>query len=161
MHITKVKNMKKILSIFAFLPSLAMAQVELKTEMFEVVEVQKENGKSKIEWVKPDNIIPGDKVGYRISFVNNGKDAADNIVLNNPVPENTVYVDGSARGAKSQILYSVNGGQKFGQPSELFVEKDGKTLPAQAKDYTNVRWVLTQALQAKESGSVQYVVQVK
>lgn len=153
--------MKKILAVLSFLPSLALAQVELKTDMFEVVEVQKENGKSKIEWVQPDNIIPGDKVGYRISFENTGSEPADNIVLNNPVPENTIYVDGSARGANSKILYSVNGGQLFDSPEKLFVEKEGKKLPAQAKDYTHVQWTLTSPLKKGETGSVQYVVQVK
>ncbi len=153
--------MKKILAVLSFLPTLAFAQVDLKTDMFEVVEVLKENGKSKIEWVKPDNIIPGDKVGYRISFENTGDKPADSIVLNNPIPENTVYVDGSARGANSKILYSVDGGQVFDSPEKLFIEKKGRKLPAQAKDYTHVRWTLISPLQKGETGSVQYVVQVK
>lgn len=154
-------SMNKILSLVALMPSLALAQVELKTEMFEVVEVQKDNGKSKIEWIAPDNIIPGDKVGYRISFENTGTEPADNIVLNNPVPESTLYVDGSARGSNSKILYSVDGGQQFDAPEKLFIEKEGKKLPAQAKDYTHVRWSLNSPLKAGEKGSVQYVVQVK
>jgi uncharacterized repeat protein (TIGR01451 family) len=153
--------MKKILVLFALLPTMALAQVELTTDMFEVVEVQKENGKSKLEWVKPDNIVPGDKVGYRISFENTGDQPADNIVLNNPIPENTLYVTDSARGANSKIEFSVDAGQQYAEPAQLFIEKDGKKLPAQAKDYTHVRWTLTSPLTKGESGSVQYVVQVK
>lgn len=139
----------------------ALAQVELKTEMFKVVEVQKDNGTSKIEWVTPDNITPGDKVGYRIMVKNKGDKAADDIVLNNPVPENTIYVNGSARGANSSIVFSVDQGKTFATPEKLFIEKNGKKLPATAKDYSNVRWVLTSSLKAGEKGSVQYVVQVK
>lgn len=153
--------MKKLLAITALLPSLAFAQVELKTEMFEVVEVQKENGTSKVEWIAPDNIVPGDRVGYLIKFNNKGDKPADNIVLNNPVPENTLYIDGSARGANTNIDFSVDGGKQFNTPSQLFVEKEGKKLPAQAKDYTNVRWTLTTPLKVGEEGSVQYVVEVK
>ncbi|EAT12007.1 DUF11 domain-containing protein [Bermanella marisrubri] len=153
--------MKRVLALVALLPSIAIAQVELETEMFEVVEVQQDNGISKVEWIAPDNIVPGDKVGYRIRFENTGSEAADNIVLNNPVPDNTVYVDGSARGANTNIVFSVNGGDSFAKPEQLFIEKNGQQIQAQAKDYTNVRWTLTTALPSGESGSVQYVVQVK
>jgi len=150
--------------LFTILPAVsvnALAQVELKTEMYKVVEVQKDNGTSKIEWVTPDSIVPGDKVGYRIIVENKGDKPADDIVLNNPVPENTVYVDGSARGANSSIVFSVDQGITFATPGKLFILKDGKKLPATAKDYSNVRWVLTSSLKAGEKGSVQYIVQVK
>jgi uncharacterized repeat protein (TIGR01451 family) len=153
--------MKKILAILCLLPSLAFAQVELKTDMFKVVETQKDNGVSKVEWVTPDNVVPGDKVGYRISFTNKGEQAAADIVLNNPIPENTVYVADSARGANSNIVFSVDGGKQFAKPEQLFIEVNGKKVPATAKDYTHVRWTLTSALPAGKDGSVQYVVQVK
>jgi len=153
--------MKKLFIALSLLPSLAFAQVELKKEMFKVVETQKENGTSKVEWIAPDNIVPGDKVGYLIRFKNNGKEAAADIVLNNPVPENTIYVDDSARGANSNIVFSVDGGKQFAQPEQLFVEVNGKKVPATAKDYTHVRWTLQSALPAGKEGSVQYVVQVK
>lgn len=153
--------MKKFLAVCCLLPSLAFAQVELKTDMFKVIETQEDNGKSKVKWVAPDNIVPGDKVGYRISFVNKGEQPAEDIVLNNPVPENTVYVDDSARGANTDIIFSVDGGQTFAQAEKLFVEVNGKKRPATAKDYTHVRWTLNGALPVGKDGSVQYVVQVK
>ncbi len=153
--------MKKILATLCLLPTFAFAQVELATSMFEVVEKQQDNGTSKMEWVTPDNIIPGDKVGYRISFKNTGDKPAADIVLNNPVPENTVYVDNSARGANTKVVFSVDGGKKFANPEQLFVEVSGKKVPATAKDYTHVRWTLSSALPAGKEGSVQYVVQVK
>jgi uncharacterized repeat protein (TIGR01451 family) len=153
--------MKKILATLCLLPSLAFAQVELKTEMFEVVEKQQDNGTSKVEWTTPDNIVPGDKVGYRILFTNTGDQPAADIVLNNPIPQNTIYVEGSARGANSNIVFSVDGGKQFAKPEQLFVEANGKKIPASAKDYTHVRWTLTSALPVGKDGSVQYVVQVK
>jgi uncharacterized repeat protein (TIGR01451 family) len=153
--------MKKIIASLFLLPSFAFAQVELTTEMFEVVEKQQNNGTSKVEWVNPDNIIPGDKVGYRISFKNTGEQPAADIVLNNPVPENTIYVEGSARGANSTIVFSVDGGKQFANPEQLFIEVNGKKVPATAKDYTHVRWTLNQPLPAGKDGNVQYVVQVK
>jgi len=154
--------MKRILATACLLlPTLAMAQVELKTDIFKVVETQKENGTSKVEWVEAKSIIPGDKVGYRIHVENTGTDAADNLVLNNPIPDNTVYVDNSARGANSKIEFSVDGGKQYGLPEQLFITREGKKLPATAKDYTRVRWTLLSPLNTGEESSVQYVVQVK
>ena len=160
----KVKSIIKkgfIGALFSAAPLLAFAQIELKTEMYKVIEVQKDNGTSKIEWIAPDSITPGDKVGYRIIVENKGDKPADDLVLNNPVPENTIYVAGSARGANSSIVFSVDQGKTFATPEKLFIIKDGKKLPASAKDYSNVRWVLTSSLKAGEKGSVQYIVQVK
>ena len=154
-------NKSMVAALLSVASLTAFAQVELKTEMYKVIEVQKDNGTSKIEWVTPDNITPGDKVGYRIMVKNKGDKAADDIVLNNPVPENTIYVDGSARGANSSIVFSVDQGKTFATPEKLFIEKNGKKLPATAKDYSNVRWVLTSSLKVGEQSSVQYVVQVK
>ena len=155
--------MKKLIALLALalFPLSAFAQIELTTEIFKVVTVKDKNGNSKVEWQKPDNIVPGDKVGYRIRFANTGNEAADDLVLNNPIPENTVYVSDSARGANSQILFSVDGGKEFKNADQLFVTKNGKKLKATAKDYTNVRWVISNALKAGENGSVQYIVQVK
>ncbi len=153
--------MKYLLIALTMLPSLLWAEVTLKTEMFKVVEVQLDNGTSKLEWVAPDSIVPGDKVGYRIIVENKGDKNADDIVLNNPVPENTIYVDGSARGANSSIVYSVDGGKTFAKPAQLFIEKNGRKVAASAKDYSNLRWVLNQPVKAGAKASVQYVVQVK
>lgn len=153
--------MKSVIALLLLIPAFAIAQVELKTDMFKVVEVQQKNGTSKVEWTKPDNIVPGDKVGYRITVNNTGSEAADDLVLNNPVPENTIYVADSARGANSNIEFSVDGGKQYEKPAQLFITKDGKKLPATAKDYTHVRWTLLSPLKADGKSSVQYVVQVK
>jgi len=157
------ESVKKALLLMV-LPAIsfnAFAQVELKTEMYKVIEVPIENGASKIEWIQPNSITPGDRVGYRLIVENKGDKLAKDIVLNNPVPENTLYVDGSARGANSSIVFSVDQGKTFAKPEKLFIQKDGKKLPATAKDYSNIRWILNSALKAGEKGSVQYVVQVK
>ena len=153
--------MKKLLCLIALLPTLAFAQVELKTEIFKVVETRLTTGKVKQDWVKDQAIAPGDKVGYQILFTNSGAEPADNIVLNNPIPEHTFYIADSARGANSNIVFSADGGKLFATPEKLFIEKDGKKVLASPKEYTNVRWSISKALPAGESGSVQYIVEVK
>lgn len=157
-----MKTLFKVLCVLQLIvPISAFAQVELTTEMFKVVTMTDKNGKQKVEWQAADNIVPGDKVGYRIRFANTGTEPADDLVLNNPIPENTVYVSNSARGANSEILFSVNGGSLFDHADKLYVLKDGKKVKAAPKDYTNVRWVISTALKAGENRSVQYVVQVQ
>jgi uncharacterized repeat protein (TIGR01451 family) len=153
--------MKTLIALLLLVPSLAFAQVELKTDTFKIIEVQQKNGTSKMEWVSADSIVPGDKVGYRITVNNKGAEDAADIVLNNPVPENTVYVTDSARGANSNIEFSVDGGKQYSKPTQLFITKDGKKQPATAKDYTHVRWTLLKPLGARSESSVQYAVQVK
>lgn len=152
--------MKTLIALLLLIPSFAFAQVELQTDIFKIIEVQQKNGTSKIEWVKADNIVPGNKVGYRITVNNKGTEAAADIVLNNPVPENTTYVADSARGANSKIEFSVDGGKQYSKPAQLFITKEGKKLPATAKDYTHVRWTLLTPLNAGDESSVQYAVQV-
>ncbi len=156
-----MNNFTKFIALLTWLPALAMAQVELTTQTYKVTEVKKADGSSKIEWIKADSIVPGDKVGYRIIVNNKGAEDANSIVLDNPVPQHTVYVAGSARGANTKIVYSVDSGKTYKMPEKLFIIKKGKKYPATAKDYSNVKWTLTQALKAGESTQVQYVVQVK
>jgi len=153
--------MKALLSMLLLLPAFSFAQVELNTEVFKVVDKKSDNGKTVQEWVKADSIVPGDKVGYRILFTNKGEKAADDLVLNNPIPENTHYIADSARGANSQIRFSADGGQQYAEADKLFIQKNGKKVLAGPKDYTHVRWVISKALPAGENSSVQYIVQVK
>jgi len=154
--------MKFFLLAILVLPSLSLAQVELTTEAFEVIEKTLESGKPQTQWIKPDNIVPGDKIGYKITIKNSSNDAADNLVLSNPIPEHTLYIDGSARGANATIQFSIDkAGKAFAKPSELFVEENGKRILATAKHYTHVKWILNQSIPAGEESSVQYVVQVK
>ncbi len=153
--------MRALLCILMLLPTLTWAEVQLATEIFKVVETTDDQGKVKQEWKKADAIVPGDKVGYLIRFTNKGEQAAGDLVLNNPIPDNTLYVADSARGANSTIEFSADGGNAFAAADKLFIEKNGKKVLAQAKDYTHVRWIIASELPAGESGSVQYVVQVK
>jgi len=153
--------MRTLLLAFAFLPALAMAEVSLTTEAFKIVPVQQADGSVVEEWQTPEKVVPGDKVGYRISYNNNGKEAAEGVVINNPVPAETVYIANSATGANSTITYSVDGGQNFGKASELTVTAQGATRAAKTEDYSNIRWQLTQPVEAGASGKVEFKVRIK
>jgi len=153
--------MRTLLLAFAFLPALAMAEVSLITEAFKIVPVQQADGSVVEEWQTPEKVVPGDKVGYRISYNNNGKEAAEGVVINNPFPAETIYIANSATGANSTITYSVDGGQNFGKASELTVTAQGNTRAAKAEDYSHIRWMLTQPVEAGASGKVEFKVRIK
>ncbi len=153
------------------LASLALAQalyakesspIKLTTKSYkEVLKVVK-NGEKKIVYEDAKKVIPGDVVLYKNSITNNGNSRANDLVLNNSIPKHTEYIEGSAKCQKDcNILFSVDNGKSFKEPNKLYVVKNGKKRLATAKDYTNVRWVLTQALEANSKTYVSFKTRLK
>lgn len=153
--------MRSFLFTLLLLPLSSIAQISLVSEAFKVVAVAKEDGTVTEEWQTAEKIVPGDKVGYRITYSNTGENAATGVVINNPVPGNTLYLANSASGAGSQITYSVDGGKNFAPSAELVVVKNGKPRKARAEDITHIRWTLQKAVAQNASGSVEFQVRVK
>lgn len=137
------------------------AEVTLTNSMFEVVTITAEDGSTTDQWQQPDKLVPGERVGYQVEVNNQGTEPAADIVIANPIPEHTVYVQGSAKGLGTQIEFSADNGKTFALPAQLFIQKDGKSVQAQAADYTQVRWKLNQPLAAGASSTVQYIVKIK
>jgi len=137
------------------------AEVTLTNSMFEVVTITAADGSTSDQWQQPDKLVPGERVGYQIEVNNQGTEPAADIVIANPIPEHTEYVQGSAKGLGTQIEFSVDNGKTFALPAQLFIQKDGKSVQAQAADYTQVRWKLNQPLAAGASLTVQYIVIIK
>lgn len=139
----------------------AWSDVELTNKVFKVVTLTSDNGATSEQWQAPENMLPGDKVGYQISFKNSGDEAATDVVIANPIPENTVYVAASAKGLNTDIDFSADGGKIYAQPSKLLIEKDGERVQATVADYTHVRWTLNKPLAIDAESSVQYAVMIK
>ena len=150
------------LLILAMFSSQVMAQIELKTVAeVEVTEIDKQ-GKKIVKRTAPTNVVPGTEVIYTITAKNTGNEPADNIVVTNPVPKETVYVDGSAFGAGTNITFSVDGGKSYAKAGKLTVkDKAGKDRAATAKDYTHVRWTFQFNLQPGQEAPVWYRARVK
>lgn len=145
----------------SFLSLIASAEVTLTNTVFEVVTITAKDGSQQDQWQTPDKLLPGERVGYQVEVNNKGTEPAADIVIANPIPEHTVYVQDSAKGINTSIEFSVNNGKNYALPAELFIEKDGKRVQAEAADYTQVRWILNQPLAAGASTSVQYIVKIK
>jgi uncharacterized repeat protein (TIGR01451 family) len=140
---------------------MANAEVTLTNTVFEVVTITNQDSSKQDQWQQPDKLLPGERVGYQIEVNNKGTEPAADIVIANPIPEHTTYVQDSAKGLNTLIEFSVDNGKTFALPAQLFVEKDGKRVQAQAADYTQVRWKLNQPLAVGASSTVQYIVKIK
>jgi len=153
---------KTTLALSLALMSLAVsAEVTLTNTVFEVVTITNKDGSKQDQWQQPDKLLPGERVGYQIEVNNKGTEPAADIVIANPIPEHTTYVQDSAKGLNTSIEFSVDNGKTFAQPAQLFVEKDGKRVQANAADFTQVRWKLNTPLAAGSSSTVQYIVKIK
>ncbi|MBA35736.1 MAG: hypothetical protein CMI14_09915 [Oleispira sp.] len=155
-----IKKLTLALSL-ALMSTFVSAEVTLTNSMFEVVTITAADGSTTDQWQKPDKLVPGERVGYQVEVNNQGTEPAADIVIANPIPEHTEYVQDSAKGLGTQIEFSVDNGKTFALPAQLFVEQNGERVQAQAADYTQVRWKLNQPLAAGTSLTVQYIVKIK
>lgn len=156
--------MKKLLAYALFgmtlLAATASAQQKGHLNVRTVVEketiVVNEAGQTERRLVPADTVVPGDDVVYTITFTNVSDEVAENVVITNPISENLTYVDGSAFGPGTVIEFSVDGGATFGPQNELVVRTNGDERPAEAEDFTHVRWTMQNKLEAGAQGMARF-----
>ncbi len=144
------------------LPALAASgQVELKSIAEREVETVV-NGKKEIRRAPVNKAVPGDEIIYTTTFRNLAGKPVGDIVITNPVPNDSLYKADSASGANTVITFSADGGKQYAAPGQLTVKaKDGKTRPAQPSDYTHIRWTYKGELGAGKSGEVSFRAFIK
>lgn len=143
------------------LPAHAAGTVEVKSIAEKEVETVKDGAKT-TRRTPVDKAVPGDEIIYTTTFRNLADQPAANIVITNPVPNDSLYKAGSAAGANTAITFSADGGKQYAAPGKLSVRtKDGKTRPALPADYTHIRWTYQGALGAGKSGEVSFRALIK
>ncbi len=140
----------------------AAAQVTLSNSVKKVESFLNEDGQVERQLVDALSVVPGDELRYTISFSNNGNQVVDagSVVITNPIPESTEYLDGTAFGAGTEIVFSIDG-ESFAAASELIVDEGGVEAPASAKDYATIRWIFGPELKPGETGHVSFNVRLK
>jgi len=134
--------------ILMLLPMDAWAKPEVKVAITAEKEISVvENGQTVVKRVAADTVESKQTIFYTLTVVNDGDEKATNVVLNNPLPNGTAYVGGSAFGEGSTILFSTDGGKHFDTPSRLTVtvkKADGsmEKQTAHPAQYTDIRWTL-------------------
>ena len=105
----------------------------------------------------PNEVFSGDVLRYTIRFENTASQdvAAGSVVITNPLPEGTVYLEGSAMGQDTLITYSVDG-ETFAAPMELLVGEGAQARAASAVDYQAIRWTYQPLLPAGAASEVSF-----
>ncbi|MBC7756332.1 MAG: DUF11 domain-containing protein [Bdellovibrio sp.] len=120
------------------------------------------DGKKETKRVAAKKVAPDGEVIYTTTFKNTIDKPISNIMITNPVPANMLYSADSATGANTVITYSVDGGKTYDAPEKLTVAgKDGKRRPAQAADFTDIRWIYKGDLATGKSSDVGFKAKVK
>lgn len=145
--------------LLAALP--VVAEVTLTTQVQRVVpgEPATRAGNEALEAVT--DVRPGDVIRYTIVFRNESAMdvAGGSVVITNPLPEGTVYLDGTAAGDSTQITFSVDG-ELFADPGSLTVTDGTGTRRAAAADYRSIRWAYAPRLPAGAAGEVSFDVRM-
>ncbi len=150
--------------VLACLPASALAQtaagVSLVSKTQAVIEITDAKGVKKKTLVDPKTVIPGQPIVIWLNYKNNGKTAANNFVINNPVPNG---LDFTAFGEKSDwAIVSVDGGKAYGPLTSLKVKgADNKPRPALAGDVTHLRWAFARPIAPGASGTISFYAVVE
>ena len=148
--------------ILAIFSSQLMAQIEITAVAEVEVSQTNELGEKIVKRTEATSVVPGTEVIYTITAKNTGTEVADKVVVTNPVPKQTVYVDGSASGPDTVITFSADDGKTYDTARQLMVTgTDGKPRPATAEDYSHVRWTFQFNLDPGQQADVWYRARVK
>ncbi len=113
------------------------------------------------------SLRPGETIRYVVTASNVSDRAIKKLVVNQPVPNGSIYVLGSAtlpdiEGAK--LDYSIDGGKTYSQNPTIKVKlADGKVVdrPAPESMYTHVRWSFGDNFPAKTVVDATYQVRIR
>lgn len=154
-----------ILAASLLLPAAVWAkpQVELSIKAEKEVTVT-EKGQKLIKRLPAGTAAPGDIVIYTVTYNNTGNETASNIIVNDPIPEGTAYVNGSVTEA-GLVTFSIDGGTTYKKASLLtyeIVTPDGQKEKriASPEQYTNIRWEFP-AIPPGDKGFVSFHVTVR
>ena len=141
----------------------ANAQVTLHNAVQKVERFVNDAGRVETRLVTADEVVPGDELHYTIVFENSGQAPVDpdSIVITNPVPEQTEYIDGTASGTGTDVVFSVDQGGQFAQADVLTMSAGDENVPASARDYTTIRWMFSPSLEPGEKSEVSFNVRLK
>ena len=161
----KIQQLVTLIALI-IISTTAWAKPEITLSIISEKEViETVQGKKVVKRVPAKEVEPGQVLIFTLKFSNKGDENATNVVVDNPIPKETTYVVGSAKGAGSDITFSINNGKDFKKPTLLTYEikgPGGKIIKKKAspEQYTNVRWVISKVPPGK-GGEVSFKARVK
>lgn len=130
------------------------SQIQLEaTAQVEVITV--DEGRHIRKLMPAERVIPGTEIICTIVYHNPTDQIAEHVVITNPIPEQIRYRNQSVFGEKTRVTFSVDNGQSFDLPNNLFLtDTTGRPFPAKPDDYTHIRWKLQDPILPQASGQV-------
>ena len=124
--------------------ALAAEAVELRTQLIaEVRETLNADERPVYRMAPAKQLSQGQVVYYTVRITNPTPVFANNVVVSQMVPANTIYMEGSAAGPGTEVEFSVDGGVSFGRPEDLKLDDGTRAPPTR---YTHIRWRLRNPL---------------
>lgn len=117
-------------------------------------------------FVPADKASPDDIIEYRLTWANNGPESLQNVVVTDPVPSGTAYVDRSAtRPSQGTVEFSADGGKTFhAWPFKVVQPRsDGSVerVDATPDMVTHIRWTVGDAFDPDTEFTFSYRTIVK
>lgn len=132
------------------------------TQTVEVVTVEIDaDGNETLTYAPATEVEPGEQVRYSLVYLNDGTDAAENVSLVMPIPNEVTYLEASAAGEAGAVTFSADGGQSFVERDALFIGDGDATRLARAGEITHIRWDFEAAVAPSGSGSISYTAVLK
>ena len=158
-----VKNI--LISVLAFVSATsAFAEegaIRFSNNAFKQVISKAADGSVQYDYVEPGLVLPDDVILYEVVFENISKQEVSNIVINNPIANNSKYRDSSATGDFTAITFSVDGNFFAAADALTVKDKTGKIWRAKPEEYTAIRWVYKNVLKPGEKSRVTYKTTIK
>lgn len=140
-----IRSLIVVCGLIAAVP--ASGEVILETSVLKVEMAGDLNTQPRL--VDASVVVSGDELQYTITFTNQGTQPveANSIVITNEIPAGTEYVQGTAAGPNTDIVFSTDG--------ELFAASGAQDAATPARV---IRWMYRPALEPAESSSVTFNV---
>lgn len=132
-------------------------RLDVQTVVEKAAAAPDQDGQQRTRLGALDAAMPGDQLIYTVIFTNISGQSADDVKVTHPIPEEFRYVRNSAVGPGADISYSIDHGASFAAADALVVQlADGGQRPAMPDDYTHIRWILKNPLEAGARGFARY-----
>ena len=135
--------------------------IRFSNNAFKQVISKAADGSTQYDYIEPGLVLPDDVILYEIVFENISDQDVSNIVINNPIPNNSKYRGSSATGESTVITFSVDGKNFASADALKLKDKTGKTWQAKPEDYVAIRWLYKKTLKPGEKGKVTYKTTIK
>jgi uncharacterized repeat protein (TIGR01451 family) len=146
-------------------PAFVLADPQLSINMTAEKEITViEDGREVTRRVPTLEIESGATLFFTLKIANSGDEPATNVVVDNPIPDDTRYVEGSAGGANTIVTFSIDSGESYASADELkyeFTKFNGEKEMRKARPdmYTDIRWIV-EDIPPGEGGDLFFQVKV-